>query len=172
MPWKNLSRTAIYSSNEKSPDSIWKTVDGIDIEFIGAFLTAHLSLEKYITDYLRLKYPNLCWDDARLTFSQKIALLQNEPAKPPYNEIFIKIKDFNNIRNKISHNLNYHLCEKDISKFLDFYKKIKGGDDREDFIDKDNPAELVGFFVMITQAYLASGITYFHSKANDDGVKK
>lgn len=172
MSWENLAHTAIYSSNEKSQDGIWKTVDGVDVEFIGAFLTAHLSLEKYITDYLQLKYPNLYWDGARLTFSQKIALLQNEQANPPYNEIFIRIKDFNNIRNKISHNLNYHLCEKDTSKFLDFYKKIKGDDDQEDFIDQGNPAELIGFFVMITKAYFASGISHHHSKINDANVKK
>ena len=165
MTWKNLARTAVYNGDAQSQDDIWKKVEGVDIEFIGAFLTAHLSLEKYINDYLTLKYPRLYWEGARLTFSQKIALIENEPAKPPYNEIFIRVKDFNSIRNKISHNLNYQLSDKDISKFIDFYKKISENTKGYDSTDLKSPAELIGFFVMVTKAYLASGISYYHAKS-------
>ncbi|RWS54298.1 hypothetical protein DN594_21505, partial [Enterobacter cloacae] len=97
MDWRDLAKTAVYTGDKQPDDSIWERVEGVDVEFIGAFLTAHLSLEKYITDYLSLRYPSLSWSDARLTFSQKIALIQNEPANPPYNEIYIRIKDFNNM---------------------------------------------------------------------------
>jgi len=163
MSWKNLAHTAIYNGSDNPDGSIWKRVEGVDVEFIGAFLTAHLSLEKYITDYLKLRYSTLSWDDSRLTFAQKIALIQNEPANPPFNEIYIRIKDFNAIRNKISHNLNYQLDDKDKNKFIDFYKKIKGDDKSDDFIDVNNPSELINFFVMMTKSYFASAISYYHS---------
>lgn len=160
MDWKDLAITAVYNGGGDSEDSIWERVDDVDVGFIGAFLTAHLSLEKYIDDYLALRYPTLSWRDAKLTFSQKIALIQKEPATAPYDEIYLRMKDFNGIRNKISHNLNYRINEKDRAKFLDFYKKINSN--KKDVIDSSSSVELIGFFVMITKAYLASRISYYH----------
>lgn len=164
MDWKDLANTAIYSNGGNAESSIWKRVENVDVEFIGAFLTAHLSLEKYIDDYLQLRYSGLSWVDAKLTFSQKIALIQKEPANPPYNEIYIRLRDFNGIRNKISHNLNYQFSDKDKDKFLDFYKKINNGG--EDVIDASSEVELIGFYLMITKAYLGSRISHYHSLNN------
>ncbi|HFK7185671.1 Uncharacterised protein [Serratia rubidaea] len=162
MDWKDLASTAVYTGTTTENESIWKHVDGVDVEFIGAFLTAHLSLEKYISDYLRLRYPSLSWDDAKLTLSQKIALIQHEPAKAPYNEIYVRVKDFNSIRNKISHELNYRITDKEKSKFVDFYMKITKGSQSKLDIDVDNMADLLNFFVMITQSYFASAISHYH----------
>ncbi|HII4323768.1 TPA: hypothetical protein ACY4PR_004667 [Enterobacter cloacae] len=164
MDWRDLAKTAVYTGDKQPDDSIWERVEGVDVEFIGAFLTAHLSLEKYITDYLSLRYPSLSWSDARLTFSQKIALIQNEPANPPYNEIYIRIKDFNNIRNKISHNLNYQLSDKDKEKFKDFYKKITHSNDLASHFDIESPADLICFFSLMASSYFASRISYYHSR--------
>ncbi|WP_145548270.1 hypothetical protein [Yersinia massiliensis] len=162
MDWKDLASTAVYTGTTNENDSIWERVDGVDVKFIGAFLTAHLSLEKYISDYLRLRYPALSWDDAKLTFSQKIALIQHEPAKPPYNEIYIRIKDFNSIRNKISHKLNYQITDKEKGKFVDFHMKISKGSQSKSYIDVDNIADLLNFFVMVTKSYFASAISHYH----------
>ena len=162
MDWKDLASTAVYAGITAENESIWKRVDGVDVEFIGAFLTAHLSLEKYISDYLRLRYPSLSWDDAKLTFSQKISLIQNEQAKAPYNEIYIRIKDFNSIRNKISHELNYRITDKEKNKFIDFYVKITKSTQSKPEINLDNTVDLLNFFVMITQSYFASLISHYH----------
>ncbi len=162
MDWKDLASTAVYTDMANENKSIWERVDGVDVEFIGAFLTAHLSLEKYITDYLRLKHPSLSWEDAKLTFSQKIALIQHEPAKVPYNEIYLRIKDFNSIRNKISHQLNYQITDKEKSKFVDFYMKITKESKTKPNIDIDNIADLLDFFLIITKSYFASAISYYH----------
>ncbi|WP_194207617.1 hypothetical protein [Superficieibacter sp. 1612_C1] len=162
MDWKDLASTAVYTDMANENKSIWERVDGVDVEFIGAFLTAHLSIEKYITDYLRLRYPSLSWEDAKLTFSQKIALIQHEPAKVPYNEIFLRIKDFNSIRNKISHQLNYQITDKEKSKFVDFYMKITKESKTKPNIDIDNIADLLDFFLIITKSYFASAISYYH----------
>ncbi|QNK34952.1 hypothetical protein HF675_03730 [Serratia sp. JUb9] len=54
MDWKDLASTAVYTGTTTENESIWKHVDGVDVEFIGAFLTAHLSLEKYISDYVSI----------------------------------------------------------------------------------------------------------------------
>lgn len=162
MDWRDLASTAVYADITTENESIWKRIDGVDVEFIGAFLTAHLSLEKYISDYLRLRYPSLAWDNAKLTFSQKISLIQNEPTQAPYNEIYIRIKDFNSIRNKISHELNYRITEKEKSKFIDFYVKISKSNQSKPEIDSDNMADLLKFFVMIAQSYFASLISHYH----------
>ncbi|EOX8980809.1 TPA: hypothetical protein ACXIWR_001264 [Enterobacter mori] len=164
MDWKDLAHTAIYAGAENSEGSIWNRVEGVDVEFIGGFLTAHLSVEKYISDYLSLKYPSLSWNEAKLNFSQKIALLQKEKAEPPYNEIYIRLKDFNSIRNKLSHNLNYKLTEADKSKFIDFFKKVSKGHEHASSIDINDPAYLISFFVQISEAYFASAIAFYHSK--------
>jgi len=162
MDWKDLASTAVYTDMANENKSIWERVDGVDVEFIGAFLTAHLSLEKYITDYLRLRYPSLSWEDAKLTFSQKIALIQHETAKAPYNEIYLRIKDFNSIRNKISHQLNYQITDKEKSKFVDFYIKITKERKAKPNIDIDNIVDLLDFFLIITKSYFASAISYYH----------
>ncbi|MCO8024693.1 hypothetical protein NI600_09275 [Citrobacter freundii] len=162
MDWKDLASTAVYTGIANENESIWERIDGVDVEFIGAFLTAHLSLEKYISDYLRLKYPSLSWADAKLTFSQKIALIQHEPTETPYNQIYLRIKDFNSIRNKISHQLNYQVTDKEKSKFVDFYMEITKGSQTKPDIDTDNMADLLNFFLMITKSYFASAISYYH----------
>ena len=162
MDWKDLASTAVYAGISTENESIWKRVDEVDVEFIGAFLTAHLSLEKYISDYLRLKYPSLSWGDAKLTFSQKIALIKNEPAKAPYDQIYTRIKDFNSIRNKISHELNYRITDKEKNKFIDFYIKITKLSHNKPEIDFNNIADLLHFFVMITKSYFASLISHYH----------
>ncbi|EFM0603128.1 hypothetical protein AB2I44_00120 [Escherichia coli] len=162
MDWKDLASTAVYTGMTDENENIWERVDGVDVAFIGAFLTAHLSLEKYITDYLGLRYPSLAWGDAKLTFSQKIALIQHEPAKPPYDEIYLRIKDFNSIRNKISHQLNYQITDKEKSKFVDFYMKITKASKTKPNIDIDNMADLLDFFVSMTKSYFASAISYYH----------
>ncbi|MXD28156.1 hypothetical protein FQZ90_26220, partial [Escherichia coli] len=90
--------------------------------------------------------PSLAWGDEKLTFSQKIALIQHEPANPPYDEIYLRIKDFNSIRNKISHQLNYQITDKEKSKFVDFYMKITKASKTKPNIDIDNMADLLDFF--------------------------
>lgn len=162
MDWKDLASTAVYAGIATEDESIWKRVDGVDVEFIGAFLTAHLSLENYISDYLKLRYPSLSWNDAKLTFSQKIALIQNEPATAPYDQIYLRIKDFNSIRNKISHELNYRITDKEKNKFIDFYVKIKDSSPNKPDIDFNNIPDLLDFFVMITKSYFASLISHYH----------
>ena len=72
MDWKDLAHTAIYTGAENSEGSIWDRVEGVDVEFIGGFLTAHLSVEKYISDYLSLKYPSLSWNEAKLIYLKKL----------------------------------------------------------------------------------------------------
>ncbi|UMO88879.1 hypothetical protein HP572_04775 [Pectobacterium sp. PL64] len=166
MDWKDLASTVVYTGITTENENIWEHVDGVDVEFIGAFLTAHLSPEKYISDYLNLRYPSLSWGDAKLTFSQKIALIEHESAKPPYNEIYVRIKDFNSIRNKISHQLNYRITDKEKSKFVDFYIKITKENKNKPDIDVDNIADLLNFFIMITKAYFASAISHYHYNKN------
>lgn len=40
MDWKDLASTAVYTGMTDENESIWERVDGVDVAFIGAFLTA------------------------------------------------------------------------------------------------------------------------------------
>ncbi|EJG2744099.1 hypothetical protein NK740_004020, partial [Escherichia coli] len=66
------------------------------------------------------------------------------------------------IRNKISHQLNYQITDKEKSKFVDFYMKITKASKTKPNIDIDNMADLLDFFVSMTKSYFASAISCYH----------
>ena len=76
----------------------------------------------------------------------KIAFIQHELAKAPYSQIYLRIKDFNCIRNKISHQLNYQVSDKEKSKFVDFYMKMTKESKTKPNIDIENIVDLLNFF--------------------------
>lgn len=82
----------------------WQRLEGLDYEMLGYFLSCHLIIEHYLDEYLKTCYPELDWDAARQTFSQKVALLSNIGLPQQYDCI-PAIKHMNSIRNKISVNL-------------------------------------------------------------------
>ncbi|HEX8322480.1 MAG TPA: hypothetical protein VF595_01085 [Tepidisphaeraceae bacterium] len=85
-------------------------------EIIGRILRAHLFVEHYLTAYLQAKNPQLgSLDAARVTFSQKIALLEN--ASIVITELIPGIRKLNAVRNRIAHTLKPSVDADDANVF-------------------------------------------------------
>ncbi|EXB05732.1 hypothetical protein [Acinetobacter baumannii] len=93
---------------------VWKSLDNINYEELGYFLSCHLIIEHYMDEYLKFEYQNLSWGDCKLTFSQKINLLSNFPISEPYKELILSIKAMNKVRNKISHRVDFKISMDDL----------------------------------------------------------
>jgi len=83
----------------------------------GFVLKCHLIIEYYIDSYLKTAYPSILnWQSSRLTFSQKLELINNN--RTPIGVYYQGIKCLNSIRNKFSHRISYVIEKKD-------YKEIE-----------------------------------------------
>ena len=93
----------------------WQSQESIDYDSLGYFLSCHLIIEHYIDNVLKcIVKPTLGWDEARLTFSQKLSLLgKTNFFEGDYN-FLPSLKHLNKIRNKLSHNISYKLTVQDI----------------------------------------------------------
>jgi hypothetical protein len=94
-------------------------------------LQAHLFVENIIDEILCsiLKRGDILTEN-NLSFYQKLLVIQASGIIESY--LIDILKRLNNIRNKFSHQLQYHLSEKDIDSigapFGELYKKIKKSD--------------------------------------------
>jgi len=88
-----------------------------NVDVIGRILRAHLFVEHFLSLYLAKANPRLgSMTDARLSFAQKVALL--DVSNPDVAHILPGIKRLNAIRNRLAHNLNAHVTEEDAQVFL------------------------------------------------------
>jgi hypothetical protein len=126
-----------YAKFVVSFDGLWKKKN----DQMGLILKCHLVLECYMTECLKTSYPQV--DDieaARLSFFQIYNLL------PVYLFGFPWIKrgvgELNTLRNKVAHNIDYEIKEKDLEKIhkcMDIFyevqkkKKKRGNDAIKDF---------------------------------------
>ena len=84
---------------------------------IGRILRAHLHVEYYLTEFLRHTNPQLGdLDEARVTFNQKVTLLQRNDARIGY--VISGMRHLNKIRNRLAHNLEATVTEEDANVFL------------------------------------------------------
>ena len=84
---------------------------------LGSILKCHLIIEYFIDNYLKAAYPTILnWQSSRLTFSQKLELINN--SNTPIGMYYQAIKCLNSIRNKFSHKISYTIDKKD-------YKEIE-----------------------------------------------
>jgi hypothetical protein len=81
---------------------------------LGTVLKCHLIIEYYIDLYLKSSFPAILhWQQARLTFNQKLELMNNQ--KTLIGFYYESIKNLNTIRNKFSHKLSYSINKEDYS---------------------------------------------------------
>jgi hypothetical protein len=87
-----------------------------DTGTIGRILRAHLFVEHFLTEYLQAKNPNLgSLDDARVTFAQKVALVDESRQEVAY--LLPGIRRLNAIRNRIAHSLRAEVTQDDADAF-------------------------------------------------------
>ena len=88
-----------------------------DTAKIGRILRAHLFVEHFLTEYLQAKNPDLgSLDDARVTFAQKIPLINTDELRIAY--LLPGIRRLNTIRNRIAHSLHADVTQDDANVFL------------------------------------------------------
>lgn len=87
-----------------------------DTDAIGRILRAHLYVEHYLTEHLENANPRLgSVRSARLSFAQKLALLDSE--HPARASLKGGIAHLNKIRNRLAHNLDAQVTEEDSKIF-------------------------------------------------------
>ena len=104
----------------------WQQLEGIDYDLLGYFLSCHLIVEHYLNGYLKTSFPELRWNNARLSFGQKISLVSKEKFPDRYNCV-PAIKHLNSLRNKISHNIDYIISLKDLDPLIKYIEKSTDG---------------------------------------------
>ncbi|WP_348815490.1 hypothetical protein NFG57_04610 [Halomonas sp. H10-59] len=88
-----------------------------DVGAIGRILRAHLFVEHFITECLIAFNPALGdLDKARLSFSQKLALIENY--SPEIQELAAGIRRLNKVRNQLAHTLEAKVTDKDKESLL------------------------------------------------------
>ncbi|MDD1626737.1 MAG: hypothetical protein LUQ26_04570 [Methylococcaceae bacterium] len=88
-----------------------------DVDAIGKILRAHLFIEHYVTECLSHLNPNLSnLKDARLSFSQKILLLEGYSEET--KELATGIKRLNIIRNRLADSLKACVTDQDKESLL------------------------------------------------------
>jgi hypothetical protein len=98
----------------------------LDIEAIGRILRAHLYVEHYLEEYLIHTNPRLgTLKDARLTFAQKVALVDHTDARVV--SLLPGLKVLNKVRNRLAHDPQAIVTTEDVSAFLQdpFFKALR-----------------------------------------------
>jgi len=90
------------------------------------FCPCHLIIEHYLDEYLNVIHPELKWDAARLTFSQKITLISELKIEDKYNCI-PAFKHMNSLRNKLSHDIQFRTGSEDLLPLTEFLARTYEG---------------------------------------------
>jgi hypothetical protein len=100
----------------------WQRIEGLDYETLGYFLSCHLIIEHYMTEYLKIWHPSLDWKAARHTFGQKAAPLSKFKVSNKYDCI-PPIKHLNSLRNKLSHDIEFKIGIEDLLPLTQYLSK-------------------------------------------------
>jgi hypothetical protein len=103
----------------------WQPLKHVDFPFLGYLLSCHLAIEHYLTNFLTTATPlKLGWEDARLRFTQKVALVEKLDCFPPPYDLLPSIKHLNTLRNRFAHKLDIKLTTEDLKPFADVVERI------------------------------------------------
>jgi hypothetical protein len=91
----------------------FKKLLATDHDLTGRVLKCHLIVENYINRHLQSVSPLHNWENARLSFAQKIELLPQANDKVAW--ILPGIRELNTIRNRFGHRIEANVSLKDLS---------------------------------------------------------
>lgn len=117
-----------------------------NIDAIGRILRAHLFVEHFVTECLEAFNPKLGnIKKARLTFAQKLTLIENYSEET--KELSKGIKRLNKIRNQLAHNLESTVLDQDKESLLSvsFFKALREELAKPDKASDDNLVVLEDF---------------------------
>lgn len=134
----------------------WKRLGEIDYELMGYLLSCHLVLEHYMDEFLKAHHEHLDWDAAKLTFGQRVALLNNWNLNARFNPVST-IKHLNNLRNRFSHRIDYVLSREDMLPIVHYLERAT-----EHPMKDASPKELLELFTSICCAAFAGSVSGIH----------
>ncbi|OPA87156.1 hypothetical protein BFW88_20750 [Pseudomonas fluorescens] len=133
----------------------WQRLDNLNYELIGYFLSCHLIIEHYLDEYLKSQYSKLDWDSSRQSFGQKVSLLASDGYPEKYNSI-PAIKHMNNLRNKLSHNIDFKIGSVELLPLSQYLKKACG----PEYVESTQPKEILEMFTSLVCVWFASRISF------------
>lgn len=142
----------------------WHRLEGIDYPILGYFLSCHLIVEHYLDEYLKIEYPSLDWDSARQTFGQKVAMLSNFKISDKYDCI-PSIKHMNVLRNKLSHQIDFRITNKDLLPLIQYLEKVYESKEKI----PTEPKNILSEFTTMTCVLFAG---YISSKAHHNKISR
>lgn len=98
-------------------------IKNVDFEFLGYLLSCHLVIEHYLDEFILTLGTSLKWDNARLNYSQKVALFPEE-IFPHGVELIRGVKHLNSLRNKVAHNIRMKSDEIKVQPLIDYLKLV------------------------------------------------
>lgn len=104
----------------------WERIEGVDYELLGYFLSCHLVIEHYMDEYLKARYPELCWADTKQTFGQKIALLSQFKVSERFDFV-PAVKHMNSLRNKLGHRIGCPIKMEELLPLSQYLTKASDG---------------------------------------------
>jgi hypothetical protein len=133
----------------------WQRIETVDYDTLGYLLSCHLIIEHYLDNYLETRASaSFGWQEAKLTFGQKISLVSKLPFPEPY-DFSPAIKHLNSLRNKFSHNISATVSDKDLLPFRHCLEKCTKGECELPTDVKD----LLSLFTIMVCAFFAGSIT-------------
>ena len=101
----------------------WDKISDISYTTVGYLLCCHLVLENYIEAFVGANMRSgLSIENARLTFSQKLSILESWELPDQYN-FMPSLKHLNSLRNKLGHNIRTVISENELLPLVQFLEK-------------------------------------------------
>lgn len=137
-----------------------------DTATIGRILRSHLFVEHFLTEFIQLRNPDLgSLDDARISFSQKLALVGAGTARTSY--LIPGIRRLNSIRNRLAHTLRAEVTTDDANVFLqiDMFSAMRNEKAR-----RVSGAPSADPIAVLEEFAMHAGITLHASASRNDDV--
>ncbi len=143
-------------SDIKNGRVTWQRIENLDHEVLGYFLSCHLVIEHYMQEYIRTRWPDAGWESANLRFAQKAAILESFKVSDQY-DCMPAIRHMNSVRNKLSHNIEFKITEKELLPLRQYLEKAYEGK----MPVPVGVIELMNAFTTMTCILFAAGIAKF-----------
>ena len=152
----------------EGPHVKWKRLPEVDVELIGYLSACHLIIEHYIDHFLqRWPYDKLAWEDAKLQFSQKVALISRFSIFAAPYDFVPSIKHLNALRNKLVHRVDTVLTAADLEPQQAVLRKVA----KEGMVVPEDPMTILEHYTGVVCAWFAGAISGGRDPS-DEGSKK
>jgi hypothetical protein len=129
----------------------WDRLSDIDYTTVGYLLCCHLVLENYIEAYIQANVgANLSVENARLTFAQKLSILDSWKLPDRFN-FMPSLKHLNSLRNKLGHNIQTTISESELLPLIQFLETVG-----EKKLDRRDAISVLEVYTGTVGAYMAS----------------